>query len=96
MLVLLATILIVGGGGVIWLWSQSGAILRAEIDKRIKILAPDLPLDFKAASLESDGRVRLSDIRLKTADQQSTLLQLAEVVIYPDRELFVEHRQFSP
>lgn len=95
MLVLVAAIVIVGGGGAIWLWGQSGAILRAEIEKRIKTLAPDLPVDFKTASLESDGRVRLSDIRLRTADLRSNLLQLSELVIYPDREIFVEHRQFS-
>ena len=96
MFVLLATIVIVGGGGLIWLWGQSGAILRSEIDKGLKKLAPDLPVSYKTASLESDGRVRLSDIRLMTADLRSPLLQLAEVVIYPDREIFVEHRQFSP
>ncbi len=95
MLVLLATIVIVGGGGVIWLWGQSGTILKAEIQKRIKTLAPDLPVEFKAASLESDGRVRLSDIRLFAPGNKSTLLQMSEVVIYPDREIFVEHRQFS-
>ena len=96
MFVLLATIVIVGGGGLIWFWGQSGAILRSEIEKGLKTMAPDLPVSFKTASLESDGRVRLSDIRLMTADLRSPLLQLAEVVIYPDREIFVEHRQFSP
>jgi len=95
MLVLLATIVIVVGAGVIWLWGQSSAILHSEITQRLEKFAPDLPVSFEKASIEPDGRVRLTDIRLESPDHTSTLLQLPEIVGYLDRALFVEHRQIS-
>ena len=36
MLVLLATIVIVGGGGVIWLWGHSETLLKHEITLRLE------------------------------------------------------------
>ncbi len=95
MLVLLATIVIVGGGGVIWLWGHSEALLKQEITLRLEQLAPDLPLEFKKASLETDGRVRVTEISLQSPDHLSTLLRLPEAIGYLDRELFVKHRQVS-
>lgn len=95
MLILLATIVIVGGGGVIWLWSRSETMLRQEITQRLDQLAPDLPIEFEKASLESDGRVRVTEISLLAPDQGSTLLRLPEILVYPDRDLLVEHRQIS-
>ena len=95
MLILLATIVIVGGGGVIWLWSRSEAMLRQEITQRLEQMAPDLPIEFETASLESNGQVRLTEISLQSPDRTSTLLRLPEIVVYPDRDLLVEHRQIS-
>ncbi len=95
MLILLATIVIVGGGGVIWLWSRSETLLKTEITQRLEQMAPDLPIEFEKASLETDGRVRLTEISLQSPDRASTLLRLPEVLVYPDRELLVEHRQIS-
>ena len=95
MLILLATIVIVGGGGVIWVWSHREAMLRQEITQRLEQMAPDLPLEFQTASLESNGQVRLTEISLQSPDRTSTLLRLPEIVVYPDRDLLVEHRQIS-
>ena len=95
MLILLATIVIVGGGGVIWLWSRSETMLRQEITQRLDQLAPDLPIEFEQASLESDGRVRVTEISLLAPNHASTLLRLPEILVYPDRDLLVEHRQIS-
>ena len=95
MLILLATIVIVGGGGVFWVWSRSEALLRQEITQRLEQMAPDLPIEFETASLESSGQVRLTEISLQSPDRTSTLLRLPEIVVYPDRELLVEHRQIS-
>lgn len=95
MLILLATIVIVGGGGVIWLWSRSETMLRQQITERLDQLAPDLSIEFEKASLESDGRVRVTEVSLLAADHGSTLLRLPEILVYPDRDLLVEHRQIS-
>ena len=95
MLILLATIVIVGGGGVIWLWGQSDAILKTQITQQLDKLAPNLPVKFQKASLETDGRIRLTDIELQATNGGPTLLRLPETVIFPDRELLVQHRQLS-
>ena len=95
MLILLTTIVIVVGGGIIWVWSRSETMLRQEITQRLEVLAPDLPIEFEKVSLESDGRVRLTEISLLAPDRASMLLRLPEIVVYPDRELLVEHRQIS-
>jgi hypothetical protein len=95
MCILLATIVIVGGGGVIWLWSRSEALLKSEITQRLAQVAPDLPIEFETASLESNGQVRLTEISLQSPDRTSTLLRLPEIVVYPDRDLLVEHRHIS-
>ena len=95
MLILLATIVIVVGGGVIWLWGHSETLLKQEITLRLEQLAPDLPLEFEKASFETDGRVRVTEISLQSPDHASTLLRLPELIGYLDRELFVKHRQVS-
>lgn len=95
MLVLLATIVIVAGGGLIWLWGQSDRILKSQIAQGLEKFAPELPIDFKRASLETDGRVRLVELKLLTPDHSSTLVRLPELVTYLDRDLFVQHRQIS-
>ena len=65
MLILLATIVIVGGVGVIWLWGQSDAILKTQITQQLEKFAPDLPVTFQKASLESNGQqVRLTDFHV--------------------------------
>ena len=95
MLILVASLVIAGGAGVFWVWSQSEALLKSEIQKQLAKLAPDLPIEFEKAALETDGRVRVSAIRMDSLDHTSTLLRLPEIVVHLDRNLLVEYRQFS-
>ena len=95
MLILLAVIVITVGGGVIWLWSRSEVLIRQQITQRLEQYAPELPIEFEHAALETDGRVRLTEITLAAPDGTSTLLRLPEIVVYPDRQLLIDHRQIS-
>lgn len=95
MLILVASLVIAGGAGVFWVWSQSEALLKKEIQTQLAKFAPDLPIVFEKAALETDGRVRVSAIRMDSLDHSSTLLRLPEIVVHLDRQLLVDHRQFS-
>jgi hypothetical protein len=95
MLFLIASLVIAGGAGLFWVWSQSEALLKTEIQKQLAKLAPDLPIEFEKAALETDGRVRVSAIRMDSLDHSSTLFRLPEIVVHLDRQLLVDHRQFS-
>lgn len=95
MLVLVATFIIAGGAGLFWVWSQSEALLKKEIRSQLTKLAPDLPIEFEKAALETDGRLRVTSIRMDSLDHTSTLMRLPEIVVHLDRRLFVDHRQIS-
>lgn len=95
MLTLMAILVIAIGGGLFWVWGEGDRLLAKEIDAQLKRLAPDLRLTYQRASLESDGRVRLIGVRIGTAVGAEPVVELPEVVIFPDRDLLVEHRAIS-
>lgn len=95
LLTLVAILVIVGGGVVIWVWGEGDRLLASELNAQLQRLAPNLPLMYQRASLESDGRVRLTHVVIASSKEGEPLIELPEVVIYPDRDLLVSHRAIS-
>ncbi len=74
------------GGYAYYVWTESDEILAQKLRDRLHEIAPDWHVDFKHIRPDFQGRIRIRDFSLKTADGQSPLLDIGEVVLTIDRE----------
>lgn len=79
-----------GGGYAYHLWQQSDKLLRDAVMSKIKEVAPEWIVELGRARFDFQGRIRLYDIKLRTAPGNEPLVDIPEVVLTMDREQLTE------
>lgn len=79
------------GGAYVWkLWSESDAILRAALVNKLQEVAPGWDIELGRIGFDYQGRVCISDAKLRVGEEHKVLLEIPETVIVINREKLVD------
>lgn len=83
------------------LWEQRHEYIRSAIETTFAEHMPDWRLEFRQATLDDDGRLRIEEVTLAPKDSAAALLEIPEMVLELDeemlqsRQIYVRRIQFE-
>src|SRR5437870_8582698 len=81
-----------GGRYAYQLWTRRNELLKERILSTFHELVPDWKIDLRGASFDLQGRIRLSEFKLKAKTGPHPLCHYPETVLVVDREQLAEQK----
>ncbi|AMV20961.1 AsmA-like C-terminal domain-containing protein [Planctomyces sp. SH-PL14] len=92
LVILLLSAVAVAGLGGYYVWQNSDLLLRRGIETKLAEIAPEWDIAFRHVHFDGEGGIRLVDVAV-AAPGQPPIVEIPEIHVALDRELFTSHHR---